>query len=352
MRLEPEHLARQLNKGIAPLYVILGDELLLIMEIADEIRTYARSRGYIEREIFTVDQRFDWSDLQRWGRQSSLFSERRILDIRIPSGKPGREGGMAIEALCRNLLPETIIIVTLPGIDKQGQASKWFKALEHAGIVIAVQPVKRDRLIHWIKQRLHQQGQVIDQDTLQFFMERVEGNLLAAHQEIMKLGLLHPPGRLSFEQVRHAILDVARYDVLQLPEAMLTADIVRYSRILLGLQGEGVAPPLILAVLAEQIRLLVRIRSAVDSMPGIPLARIMATHRVWPSRQKLIAEAIHRIDRRLLVQALRHAAGIDRMIKGVAKGDIWEELLSLGMYFAGNSSYYVTGSGGSLSKIN
>ncbi len=340
MRFNPEHFAKQLGEHLAPIYVISGDELLSAMEIADEIRACARNRGYIEREIFTVDQRFDWTSLQRWVRQSSLFSERRMLDLRIPSGKPGKEGSIAIETLCQNLPRDTVIIVTLPGLDKQGQASKWFKSLEYAGVVITVPTIKRDQLAGWIEKRLHRQGQAAEHDTLQFFVDKVEGNLLAAHQEIKKLALLYPPGKLSFEQVKDAILDVARYDALQLPEAMLTADMVRYSRILLGLQGEGTAPPLILAILTEQIRLLLRVRSAVDINRGMPLARIMQAQRVWPFQQKLIADAIHRVDRQLLIRALRHAASIDRMIKGIEKGDVWEALLSLGMRFAGNGHFY------------
>lgn len=346
MRLHPARLGDHLEKGIAPLYVVLGDELLLAMEISDQIRVFLKNHGYTEREIFTVDQRFNWAGLKGWGRQSSLFNERRVLDLRIPSGKPGKEGGAAIEALCRNLPSNIVTIVSLPEIDKQGQASKWFKALEQAGAVIAVPLIQRDQLPRWIAERLQQQGQSVQQDAMQFFVDKVEGNLLAAYQEVKKLALLYPPGKLSFEQIKSALLDVARYDVLQLSEAMLTAEAIRYSRILQGLQGEGVASPLVLAVLTEQIRMLLRIRSAIDANQGMPLAQIMKAQRVWPSQQKMIGKAIHRIDRQLLVHALRHAASIDRMIKGVAKGDVWEELLYLGMRFiAINHGYDATHGG-------
>jgi DNA polymerase-3 subunit delta len=341
MRLNPERLVSHLEKDFASLYVISGNELLLTMEIADEIRMHAKSRGYTEREIFTVDQRFDWTSLRRWSRQLSLFSEQRVLDLRIPSGKPGKEGGAAIEAFCQDLLSDIVTIVSLPAIDKQGQASKWFKALEQAGVVIAVQPIQRSQLSYWIEKRLQRQEQTIDQDAMQFFVNKVEGNMLAAHQEVKKLALLYPSGRLSFEQIKDALLDVARYDILQLSEAMLTADVTRYSRILQGLQGEGAAPPLILAVLTEQIRVLLRIRLAINTNQGLSLAQIMKAQRVWFSQQKTISSLIHRLDQQLLVRALRHAASIDRMIKGVARGDIWEELLHLGIRFTGNNHFYI-----------
>lgn len=324
---------------IVPLYVVLGNEQLLVTETVDQIRNCAKNQGYSEREIFTVDQRFEWENLLHWGRQSSLFSERRILDLRIPSGKPGREGSTVIEKLCQNLPHDVVTIITLPEIDKQTRISKWFKALESVGRLIEIKPVKRDRLPQWIKQRLEQQQQTADRDSLQFFADKVEGNLLAAHQEIMKLGLLYPPGKLTFEQIKDAILDVTRFDVLQLSESMLAANIVRYSRILEGLQGEGTAPPLILAVLSEQIRLLIKIHQVKNLNRGMTLEQAMAALRIWPSRRKLVADTFHRVRYQLLTQALLQAAIIDRIIKGVAKGDIWEEFLKLGMYFVANGGH-------------
>ncbi|MBS0497599.1 MAG: DNA polymerase III subunit delta [Proteobacteria bacterium] len=332
MRIKLEQLPQQLQKQTAPLYTLSGNEPLLILEAADSIRTHARQQGYTERELFTVDQHFDWAELLNAGHNLSLFGERKILDIRIPTGKPGREGGKALEAYCAALPSDTVTLITLPRIDKQGQASKWFKALETAGTLIPVYPVERDQLPDWIGQRLAQQRQKADTATLQFLAGQVEGNLLAAHQEILKLALLYPAGNLTFDQVKDVVLNVARYDVYQLSDAMIAGDTARFQRILTGLQGEGTAPLLILATLAEQIRQLIIIRKGLDN--NQPPAQLLQTARIWGERQKTVIAAARRISLQMLIQGLADAAEIDRMIKGVAQGDAWEALLHLGLRFA------------------
>ena len=332
MRIKLEQLAQQLQKQTAPLYTLSGNEPLLILEAAGLIRTHARQQGYTERELFTVDQHFDWAELLNAGHNLSLFGERKIMDIRIPTGKPGREGGKTLEAYCAALPPDTVTLITLPRIDKQGQASKWFKALETAGTLIPVYPVERDQLPGWIGQRLARQQQKTDAATLQFLANQVEGNLLAAHQEIQKLALLYPAGNLTFDQVKDVVLNVARYDVYQLSDAMITGDTARFQRILTGLQGEGTAPLLILATLAEQIRQLIIIRKGLDN--GQPPAQLLQTARIWGERQKTVIAAARRIDPHALMQGITDAAEIDRMIKGVAQGDVWEALLQLGLRLA------------------
>ncbi|MBS0173752.1 MAG: DNA polymerase III subunit delta, partial [Nitrospira sp.] len=331
MRIKLEQLPQQLQKQTVPLFTLSGNEPLLILEAADLIRTHARQQGYTERELFTVDQHFDWAELLNAGHNLSLFGERKILDIRIPSGKPGREGGKALEAYCAALPPDTVTLITLPRIDKQGQASKWFKALETAGTLIPVYLVEREQLPGWIGQRLARQQQKADTATLQFLAGQVEGNLLAAHQEIQKLALLYPAGNLTFGQVKDVVLNVARYDVYQLSDAMIAGDTARFQRILTGLQGEGTAPLLILATLAEQIRQLIIIRKGLDN--NQPPAQLLQTARIWGERQKSVIAAAKRINLQALMQGLVNAAEIDRMIKGVAQGDVWEGLLQLGLCF-------------------
>ncbi|SOD40712.1 DNA polymerase III subunit delta [Nitrosovibrio sp. Nv4] len=332
MRITPDHLSRHLQKQPAPLYTVFGDELLLSMEAADLIRASAREAGYIEREIFTVDHHFNWAELQQRGTSLSLFGERRIMDIRIPSGKPGNQGSAVLETYCRSLPPDTVTLVTLPKIDRQGSGAKWFKALEEAGVMVQVYPVERARLPPWIGQRLGMQGQNTDPDTLQFLADKVEGNLIAAYQELKKLGLLYPPGMLSFTQVKDAVLDVARYDVFKLSGAMMAGETVRYSRILEGLRGEGTALPLIVNTLAGQIRSLATIRKGLNS--GRPVAQLMNQVRAWGDQQKAMENAARRLSLEQLVSALSRAAKIDRISKGIGKGDAWDELLQLGLRFA------------------
>ena len=336
MRIKPEQLSQHLKNQPASLYTLFGNEPLLILEAADLIRNNARQQGFTERALFSIDQHFDWSVVLNAGNNLSLFGNRKIMDIRIPSGKPGKEGGKAIENYCQALPPDTLTLVTLPRIDKQGQATKWFKALDTAGVMIPVYAIERDQLPAWIEQRLARQQQKADSASLQFIADQVEGNLLAAHQEIQKLALLYPSGALTFDQVKDVVLNVARYDVFQLSDAMMAANTVRFARVLTGLQGEGVAPLLIVATLAEQIRQLIAIRTGLDH--GQPPAQLLQAARIWGDRQKIALAAARRIGIPALTQGLAQAALIDRMIKGVAQGDAWDALLQLGLRFTLPSS--------------
>lgn len=334
MRIHPAQLSQHLQKQLLPFYTVLGEEPLLTIEAADLIRTKAHQTGYVEREIFTIDNQFSRSELQLRKNSLSLFGERRVIDLRIPSGKPGKEGSIAIEEYCHSLPTDTITLVTLPKIDKQGQLTKWFKVLENIGPMISVSLVERNQLSTWISQRLSMQDQKTDSETLQFFAEKVEGNLLAANQEIKKLALLYPPGTLSFTQVKDAVLEVARYDVYKLSDAMVTGDIARYNHALNGLQGEGTAAPFILTVLTSQIRSLIILRKGLDL--GKPLTQLMHEAKVWGIRQKIMENAARRIGLKPLVHALLHAAKIDKISKGITKGDTWDEFLQLGLRFIPN----------------
>jgi DNA polymerase-3 subunit delta len=267
--------------------------------------------------------------LQHRSSSLSLFGERRVMDIRIPSGKPGTQGSEAIQEYCRALPMDTITLVTLPKMDKQSSAAKWFRALEEVGETVPVAAVERSRLPAWIRQRLSLQKQSASPDTLQFIAEKVEGNLLAAYQEIQKLALLYPEGALSFDQVRHAILDVARFDVFKLSDAMMAGDMVRYTRILEGLQGEGVALPLIVGTLSTSIRSLMAVRRGMDS--GQSPHQMTRQPGAWGNQQKAMENAAARLSFRQLMEALLHMAKIDRISKGAAKGDAWDELLQLGL---------------------
>ena len=334
MRLNADQLGAHLQRGLAPLYLVFGDEPLQAMEAADAIRARARQDGYAEREVFTVEAGFSWQALLASGNSLSLFAARRIIEIRMPAGKPGTEGGQALQDYCARLPDDTITLVSCPKLDKQAQATKWFKALEQAGTLIPVYPVERPRLPQWMGQRLAAQQQRADQATLQFLADRVEGNLLAAHQEIQKLGLLFPAGNLNFDQVREAVLDVSRYDVFNLADAMLAGDAVRLVRILEGLKGEGVAPTLALWALTQEIRTLVKLK--MGQRKGASLPQLLRESRVWESRQGLVQRALGRLGEAALIAGLKQAAALDRMIKGLSRGDVWDELLQLGLGMAKN----------------
>lgn len=329
MRIDSEQLEPHLKRGLKPLYAVYGEETLLALEAADRIRQHAREQGHSEREVLIAEPGFDWSRLAMSGNSLSLFASRRILELRIPSGKPGTEGAEAIKRYSARLPPDTVTLVSLPKLDRTTLNSGWFEALDGAGVAVAANPVTAARLPQWLAGRLAQQEQAADADTLHFLAGMVEGNLMAAHQEVQKLALLFPPGPLTSAGVESSVLNVARYDVSQLGHALLAADGARFVRVLEGLKGEGVAAPLILWAITEELRALWRVSAAVSS--GKPVQLAMREARVWGARAELLPPALRRARRSELQAALVHAADVDRIIKGLAPGDVWEELMRLGL---------------------
>lgn len=329
MKLSGEDLPRQLAQGLAPLYVIHGEALLLAIEAADAIRAAARTAGYTERAVLIAEPGFEWAELRNSAQNLSLFSTRKLLDLRIPSGKPGIEGAQALQDYCQKLNADTVTLVSLPRLDKTALGSKWFTALSAQGVIIATEEITLNALPTWIASRLKRQNQSADTDTLVFLAERVEGNLLAAYQEIQKLGLLFPAGPLSFEQVKDSVMDVARYDVFKLSEAMLAGDVARYAHILDGLRAEGTATVLILWALVEDIRTLGKVLRAMQSSGN--LASALRDARVWGARQKLVERAVRRFNPAIAERALRQAAHVDKVVKGLRRGNVWDELLQLGV---------------------
>lgn len=329
MKISCEDLPQHLSKGLGSLYVIHGEALLLAIEAADTIRTAARTAGYSEREVVIAEQHFKWAELRNSAQSMSLFSERKVIDLRIPSGKPGVEGAQALQEHCENLNADTLTLISLPRLDGTAMKSKWFTALEQHGTVVSADEVPLAALPAWISARLKRQGQSADADTLAFLAQRVEGNLLAAFQEIQKLALLFPAGPLSFDQVKDSVMDVARYDVFKLSEAMLAGDAERYVRILEGLKAEGTATVLILWAIAEDIRTLAKVSRAMQQSGN--LSGALRDARVWGVRQKLVERAVRRFTPTFAERALRQAAQIDRLIKGLRQGDVWDELLQLGV---------------------
>ncbi len=289
MLLRPEQLVPHLEKPLAPLYLLHGDEPLLVIEAGDAIRAAARKQGFEEREVIVAGANFKWDELFLSAGNLSLFGGSKLVDLRIPSGKPGREGSEALQRYIKTLGPGVVTLITLPELDWQAKKASWVTALTNAGVAIECNAPPLARLPQWIAERMARQQQKAPKEALDFIAAHVEGNLLAAHQEIQKLGLLYPAGEVTLAQIEAAVLNVARYDVSDLRDALKARDTVRAVRTLEGLKAEDAAPPLVLWALATEAR-------------------------------NNAARA-----------ALLHGAKIDRMIKGLARGDIWDEFLQMAL---------------------
>ena len=332
MLLKGDQLTAHLERELRPLYILYGDEPLLVLEAADQIRAKSRQQGYSEREVLTVLPQFDWGQLLAAGGNMSLFGDKKLIDLRIPTGKPGKDGSAALQQWCQNLSLDNMLLITLPEMNWQDEKAVWFTTLVNAGVAIKLMAPPLAELPGWLAGRLRRQQQSADLESLKFIAERVEGNLLAAHQEIQKLGLLYPAGQLSAAQIREAVLNVARYDIDGLREALLVGDLARIKRTLDGLMQEGEAPPLVLWAMSEEIRALTTIRMGIDA--GKPADLMLKEAKVWGPRQMPVKKALQRLSTVALEAALKHAGQIDRLAKGIGQGNIWEEFLRLGMRLA------------------
>ena len=321
MQVRADQLAQHLAKGLRALYTVHGDEPLLAQEAGDAIRAAARSAGHTERQVHTVvGQHFDWSGLVGASQAMSLFADKQLIEIRIPSGKPGKDGSEALQRYCSLLSDDVVTLITLPKLDRTQTGSAWFTALDGAGLVLRVDPIERAALPQWIAQRLAAQGQRVQageagQRALAFFADQVEGNLLAAHQEISKLGLLHERGELSFEQVEAAVLNVARYDVYKLCEAVLAGQVARTLRMLDGLRAEGEAAVLVHYMLAGDILALKRVKEAVAAGRPMPLA--LRENRVWGVKERLFERALPLLTGTAVAELVEAAQVCDGLVKGL-----------------------------------
>lgn len=329
MRLKPGQLSQHLKRGLKPLYIISGDELLLVSEAADTIISAARQAGYESREIIPVDAGFDWRNLKKYSGNTSLFSSRRLLEIRLPSAKPGTQGAQALLDYCAALPPETLTLVILPKLDRQTLTAKWCKALLDAGDSVFVSAVERKELGPWIAQRLAAQDQQIDTATQRLLADLVENNLLAAYQEVQKLGLIYPPGRLTLAQVTEAVLDVARYDVFKFLDAVLEGDALRTQKMSMGLKEEGAEPLFILAMLGKEIRSLIKVKLRL--LDGDSFQDACRANGIWETRMAGIKAASTRLNLDELLGVLRLLPQVDKTVKGLRNGDAWEMLSRIGL---------------------
>lgn len=333
MRLRSDQLAAHLAKPLLPIYLVSGDEPLQLNEATDALRAAARAQGYSEREVLQVEAGFDWGALAAAGSNLSLFAERRLIELRMPSGKPGDAGSKALCAYAAAATPDNLLLISCGKLDKQQQKSKWFTALESAGAVIQIWPVEPSALPGWIRQRLQGRGLQPTAEAAQLLAERVEGNLLAAAQEVEKLALLYGGGGLDAEQVRSAVADSARYDVFELADTALAGDGARCARVLEGLRGEGDDPVLILWALVREVRALAQV--AAGQAAGTPLETLFQQHKVWDKRKPLYQAALKRHNLRRWRALLRRAARLDRICKGAEPGNPWDELLQFSLLMAG-----------------
>lgn len=335
MRASTDRLKASLQRNLAPIYLIFGEEPLQLMEAQDEIRAAARAQNYSSREVLEVGNGFDWSHLRVAANNLSLFAERRIIELRIPSGKPGKEGGEALSEYAERLPADTLLMIACGKLDKAAQSSKWFKALDDAGVVIQIWPMKVTDLPAWIQRRMQAKGIRTNAAGISVLADRVEGNLLAAAQEIEKLALLYGKSGLQAEvderQVIDAVSDSSRYNVYDLMEAALLGQIARSMKILKGLEGESVAPALILWVLSSEIR---AIRQYAEKLAN-GQSRTSVLSSVWQNRRPLVETALKRLPLKVYTRLLKKSAVVDQVVKGVRRGSVWFELQKLVLGLAG-----------------
>jgi len=333
MKLRFDQLEAHLQKGLQPIYLLSGDEPLQLMEAGDAIRKRARESGYSEREVFHAESCFDWNGLLAASGSMSLFAEQRLLELRLPSGKPGKEGGAILADYAANPPADTLLLIISGKIERASQNSKWFKALDAAGATLTVWPIEPQALPGWVSQRMRARGMVPTAEAAQLLAERVEGNMLAAAQEVEKLLLLYGEGEISMTQVEEGVADSARYDIFELVDTALLGDVPRTTRVMQGLRGEGVEPILVLWALLREIRAMVQM--AAEMARGVGAEQAMAALRVWDKRKPPVRAGLQRHNLNRWQLLLRRGGRIDRMIKGVEPGNPWDELLQLALLMAG-----------------
>lgn len=337
MKLKFEALDEQLATKLAPLYVVSSDEHFLAQQALDKIRAKARREGFVEREILTVNRSFKWGGLAAANQSQSLFGDKKIIDLRIPTGKVGKEGGKALQDFVAQLKahpnPDTVTLISLPKLDSLSQKSVWVTSLQNNAVYLDIPLMERAQLAGWITRALTLQGQSAEREAVGFIVDRVEGNLVSAHQEIQKLGLLYPRGALATTQIQEAVLNVARYDVFKLGEAILSGDVPRVVRMLDGLKGEGEGLPLVLWAVAEECRTLLKLK--IGLRDGSTISDLCREHRIWGGRERFMDSALRRLSIEDLQNTLKTAAQVDKLIKGLRaktlSDDPWDALLQLSL---------------------
>lgn len=333
MRVYPDKLKQQLGSGLAPVYLVSGDEPLQLGECCDAIRAAARAAGFSTREVLETGSGFDWQQLTAEAAAFSLFADKKIIDLRVPGGKPGAEGSRALSAYCDNPPPDTLLLITLPKLERAQSNSKWFKAIDSIGATIQVWPIEANRLPGWIDQRMRQAGIVPTREAVQMLADRVEGNLLAARQEIDKLLLLHGEGPLDADQLSLAVADSARYDVFELVDSALRGEAARVIHILDGLRAEGIAPAVVLWALHREAHTMANM--AADIAKGLSLDHAISRARVFSKRTGLVRQALGRTRTPQWLALLDLCQQTDAAIKGMSFRQPWNRLTDIALGMSG-----------------
>ena len=335
MKIQANQLSTRLKQGLAPCYLVTGDEHLLVGEALDAIRGAARDAGFTSRDRYTGTQGFDWLTLREAGASLSLFAEKRIVELNLPTGKPGTTGSKAIVDLVDSLHPDILFIVSGPKLDRSAANSKWVKTLEKAGVFLPIWPVEPRQLPGWVADRMQQAGLKPDREAVRMIADRVEGNLLAATQEIEKLRLLHGEGVITADDVMHGVADSSRFDVFKLAEAALAGETSRALKILAGVQAEGVSPVLATWSLIREVRILARAGEA--AMAREDLGAALQKLGVWRNRQGLVRNALSRHPVGSSYRLLQMLGEADARSKGQAPGDPWQLLGGIVICLAGSA---------------
>lgn len=335
MKLRPEQLNQHCQNDLLPVYIISGDEPLLLQESSDAIRTAAKAQGFSERQVFTVEARFDWQQLQHASDTLSLFADKRLIELRLPTGKPGKDGGKALQAYCEQVPPDTVLLIVSGKLDAASQKTKWFKAVEGAGASVQVWPLNAQQLPAWIQQRFKRLGASVDGQGVELLASRVEGNLLAAQQEIDKLHLIHGQTPISADMIADSVSNSSRYNIFELADTALLGNAAKACKILNGLRAEGSEPTLILWAICRELRLLAQLQAGLAD--GERQDALFRQHRVWDKKQAVYQVALKKLSPKHLKHFLILAAQLDKIIKGVAGGNIWDGLQHLCIAMAGTN---------------
>lgn len=333
MKVPAEKLGGELGRKILPVYLVSGDEPLLVQEATDQVRAALRAAGYTERELFHAEGSFDWEEVLFSANSMSLFAEQKILEIRMPSGKPGDKGAKALKEYAANLPEGTTMILVLPRLDQSSQRSQWFKALESAGVFVQVWPISLAQMPRWLGDRCRKAGLKVDREAIEALIDRVEGNLLAAIQEIERLSLISGDERIGFNQVTEGVADSSRYDVFGLIDAAVGQDRARTLKVVQGLRTEGTEVLYVTSMLARELRLLASMAARVEG--GASVDSAVSAGKVWPKRKGIVSKCLksRRLDEMLALQ--RQVGHIDRLVKGIGQGDPWDELTDIVLALAG-----------------